>query len=62
MLNNDDLEFDKAPEFLLGNHYFVGLFKRGSVNKSIEISLATWKHWEKILEISPYWKCIFKVL
>lgn len=24
MLNNDDLEFDEAPEFLLGKHYFVG--------------------------------------
>lgn len=23
MLNNDDLEFDEAPEFLLGKHYFV---------------------------------------
>lgn len=22
MLNNDDLEFDEAPEFLLGKHYF----------------------------------------
>lgn len=26
MLNNDDLEFDEAPEFLLGRHYFVGSF------------------------------------
>lgn len=26
MLNNDDLEFDEAPEFLLGKHYFIGCF------------------------------------
>lgn len=45
MLNNDELEFDEAPEFLLGKHYFVGVFYRAYVNKSIEVSSATYgKH------------------
>lgn len=45
MLNHDELEFDEAPEFLLGKHYFVGFFYRAYVNKDIEVSSATYgKH------------------
>lgn len=43
MLNTDELEFDKAPEFLLGKHYFVGLFRRAYTDKSVEISFATYE-------------------
>jgi len=45
MLNNDDLEFDEAPEFLLGKYYFVGFSYRAYIKKSIGVSSATYgKH------------------
>lgn len=43
MLNTDELEFDKAPEFLLGKHYFEGLFRRAYIGKSVEISSAMYE-------------------
>lgn len=57
MLNNDDLEFDEAPEFLLGKHYFVGFFfYRDGVNKSIEVSTATYeKHFRDFFSEEMYY-------
>lgn len=55
MLNSDDLEFDEAPEFLLGKHYFVGLFYSAYANKSLEVSSATYgKHLRDFFSVEMY--------
>lgn len=65
MLNSDDLEFDEAPEFLLGKHYFVELFYSTYSDKSVEVSSATYgKHLEDFFPVEMYfsWYSGFQVI